>query len=49
VGVGAAVLSTPYWHAEELLAEGRGKLFDFNDSDGLAELLKDCLIIQRIE
>jgi glycosyltransferase involved in cell wall biosynthesis len=41
VGVGAAVLSTPYWHAEELLAKGRGRLFDFNDSDALAETLTD--------
>ena len=39
VGVGSAVLSTPYWHAVELLAEGRGKLFDFGDSDGLSDLL----------
>jgi hypothetical protein len=43
VGVGAAVLSTPYWHAEELLDEGRGKLFNFNDSDRLAELLTELL------
>ena len=32
VGVGAAVLSTPYWHAAELLADGRGRLFDFGNS-----------------
>ncbi|MCU0287164.1 MAG: glycosyltransferase family 4 protein [Acidobacteria bacterium] len=41
VGAGAAVLSTPYWHAEELLANGMGKLFNFNDSDQLAEILID--------
>ena len=35
VGVGSAVLSTPYWHASELLADGRGKLFNFNDTEGL--------------
>jgi glycosyltransferase involved in cell wall biosynthesis len=39
VGVGAAVMSTPYWHAVELLADGRGKLFNFNDSDGLASTI----------
>ncbi len=39
VGTGAAVLSTPYWHAAELLAEGRGRLFRFNDSDDLAKTL----------
>ncbi len=43
VGAGAAVLSTPYWHAEELLAEGRGWLFDFKDSQRLAELLNTLL------
>ncbi len=41
VGVGAAVLSTPYWHAEELLAKGRGRLFNFNDSDELAKTLNE--------
>lgn len=39
VGVGAAVLSTPYWHAAELLENGRGRLFQFNDSDELAKTL----------
>lgn len=39
VGVGAAVLSTPYWHATGLLADGRGKLFNFNDTDELAKTI----------
>ena len=43
IGAGAAVISTPYWHAQELLAEGRGKLFDFQDSDQLAEILNELL------
>ncbi|MDC7236082.1 MAG: glycosyltransferase family 4 protein [Spirochaetales bacterium] len=43
VGAGAAVLSTPYLHARELLSENRGLLFDFNDSQGLSELLIDLL------
>jgi len=43
VGVGAAVLSTPYWHAAELLARGKGRLFRFNDSDNLAETLTELL------
>ncbi len=43
VGVGAAVISTPYWHAAELLAEGRGKLFDFGNSDSLADTLIELL------
>jgi len=43
IGVGSAVVSTPYWHAAELLSEGRGKLFDFNDSGELASILNDLL------
>ena len=41
VGAGAAVISTPYWHAQELLAENRGKLFDFRDSTGLAHIVNE--------
>jgi len=41
VGVGSAVISTPYWHAAELLAKGRGKLFNFGDSKGLSSVLTE--------
>lgn len=43
IGAGCAVLSTPYWHAVELLAEERGRLFDFNDSGALSTVLLELL------
>src|SRR4030043_1243845 len=43
VGVGSAVISTPYWHAAELLAEGRGRLFNFNDSNNLTFTITELL------
>ncbi|VAW50080.1 Glycosyltransferase [hydrothermal vent metagenome] len=36
LGMGKAVVSTPYWHAQELLANGRGKLFAFHDHQQLS-------------
>ncbi|MFB9845119.1 glycosyltransferase family 4 protein [Mucilaginibacter ginsenosidivorans] len=43
VGAGAAVVSTPYWHARELLDEGRGRLFNFKDESGLADIVNDLI------
>jgi glycosyltransferase involved in cell wall biosynthesis len=39
MGAGAAVVSTPYWHAQELLAGGRGHLFPFKDHAALTRIL----------
>ncbi|MEK6796360.1 MAG: glycosyltransferase family 4 protein [Spirochaetota bacterium] len=36
-GIGNAVISTPYWHAEELLADGRGILIPFNSPSAISE------------
>ena len=43
VGAGTAIISTPYWHAKELLAEGRGRLINFADSAALSAALRELL------
>ena len=43
VGGGCAVVSTPYWHAEELLSNELGVLFDFSDSKSLTQRLIELL------
>ena len=51
-GMGKAVVSTPYWHARELLADGRGVLVPFNDVAAIgreiAGLLTDDLRRERM-
>jgi glycosyltransferase involved in cell wall biosynthesis len=37
LGAGKAIVSTPYWHAKELLAEKRGVIVPFESPDAIAE------------
>jgi glycosyltransferase involved in cell wall biosynthesis len=37
LGAGKAIISTPYWHAKELLADGRGIIVPFDDPHSIAD------------
>lgn len=43
LGLGTAVVSTPFWYAEELLAGGRGRLVPFNNSVEMAKEINSLL------
>ena len=42
-GLGKAVVSTPYWHAKELLADGHGMLVPFGDSKAIGSEISGLL------
>jgi hypothetical protein len=42
-GAGNAVVSTPYWHASELLAGNRGKLTPFRNSKAISSAVRELL------
>ncbi|MCC4767417.1 glycosyltransferase [Methanosarcina sp. DH1] len=39
IGMGKAIVSTPYWYAQEMLSDNRGLLVDFGDTGGLRKSL----------
>jgi glycosyltransferase involved in cell wall biosynthesis len=43
VACGKAIISTPYWHAQELLDDGRGILVPFGDVKAIAEAIKELV------
>ena len=39
IGMGKAIISTPYWYAQEMLSDNRGLLVDFGDTNGFRDSL----------
>jgi len=43
MGAGKAAVSTPYWYATEMLADGRGRIVPFRDSRAISDQINDLL------
>ncbi len=43
LGAGKAIISTPYWYAEEILADGRGIIVPFKDSNEISNQIINLL------
>ncbi len=48
MGSGKATISTPYWYAEEMLADGRGRLVPFRDAGTMAGEI-NTLLAREVE
>ncbi|MBB6430128.1 glycosyltransferase family 4 protein [Algisphaera agarilytica] len=41
LGTGKATVATPYWYAQEMLADGRGRLVPFKDTKAMSDAIID--------
>jgi glycosyltransferase involved in cell wall biosynthesis len=49
MGAGKSIVATPYLHAQEALAEGRGLLCKFRDHKSIADLIVQLLEDEKLK